>query len=102
MTDALAASLTHSAQALHSDLLAGTWTPSPQERLLAECVAYTDWTEHSPRTALRDIPDHVRSGHLVAVLHPAIQVAENIGTPASDTALQKLRALIGAVAPDIW
>jgi hypothetical protein len=73
---------------------AGTWTPAT-ERDLAESLARVHWTGNSFRAALRELPPAVRSGHLMNVLEPAIDVLDQ-AVVDEDTVLQ-LRVLVDAL-----
>lgn len=90
------------AAALHSDtanLLKdyqdGTWVPTPAEQELASALARAHWDEHLLPTALRDVPQALRSGRLIDVLAPA---ADHFSAAGPHGLAPQLRLLIDALA----
>lgn len=98
MAEPLAEAVRRDAANLLADLRQGAWRPSAAEQQPADDLARGQWDWHWLRSGLRDQPPAVAAGRLVAVLHPAVTVAETTGAD-TDAALRQPRVLVDAVAP---
>ncbi|KPC62627.1 hypothetical protein ADL29_17875 [Streptomyces chattanoogensis] len=95
----MARALERDAGALLADYRAGMWTPSSQERGLAEDLARGHWSGSWFREGLRGAPVEVRVGRLADVLDPAASVLEEAGG-FSGRAVLLLRQLLDAISPE--
>lgn len=95
MTTVLTEALCRDAAALLEGYRAGTWVPAPEEHELAENLARSRWDAPCFRAALREVAAAVRSGRLIDVLEPAVDVLDQ---PAVDgDVVLQLRVLVDAL-----
>jgi hypothetical protein len=89
----------HGAAALLQAYVAGQWVPEQAERELAEDLAMGQWSGPYFRACLREVPAAVRSGRLIDVLAPAVEVLDQ--ADVDEDVVRQLRVLIDAITPDL-
>ncbi|MEV5376157.1 hypothetical protein AB0L26_09315 [Streptomyces nondiastaticus] len=83
------------AAGLLADHTAGTWAPTPDERMLAKGIARVGPSAASLRTGLR----HIAPGRFADVLAVAAAYLETVATGEPDERLLPLHHLLDALAP---
>lgn len=94
-TSVLGEAVRRDAAVLLESYRAGTWSPDPAERDLAEGLARSRWDAHVLRVALREPAPGVRGGRLVDVLAPAADIVDQ--EPGAGDAVLQLRVLVDAL-----